>query len=162
MEITGTNPDTGEIQKVELQALPPQFLAQMTTHEVLKKDLLSKIDNLPLSADAKALLYKMGGSVMKVGSTVVKIGHKILEVVLKIVSSFPNASFGLIFGAVAGMLIAGIPVIGFILGPVVTPLLSALGLLMGAKADFADAALENRVMEAVATFEPLKGGVALD
>ncbi len=154
MELQVTNPETGETRL----DLSEDFLTELTTQTLLKKELLSRIDNLNLSADSKALLYKMAGTAMKVGATVVKIGHKILEVVLQLVSRFPNASFGLIFGAIAGALVGGVPLIGFVLGPVVTPLLAAFGLLMGAKADFADAALEGRIMEAVATFDPLKGG----
>lgn len=151
MKLEVTNPETGQPD------LSEEFLTELTTQTLLKKELLSRLDNLPVSADAKALLCKMAGTAMKVGTTVVKIGHKILEVVLGIVTRFPNASFGLVFGAIAGALIGGIPLIGFVLGPVVTPLLAAFGLLMGAKADFADAALEGRIMEAVAAFDPLKG-----
>lgn len=157
MKLEVTNPETGETRLEVAPDLPEEFLTELTTQTLLKKELLSRLDSLALSADAKALLCKMAGTAMKVGTTVVKIGHKILEVVLGIVSRFPNASFGLVFGAIAGALIGGIPLIGFVLGPVVTPLLAAFGLLMGVKADFADAALEGRIMEAVAAFDPLKG-----
>ncbi len=87
---------------------------------------------------------------------IIKIGRKVLEVVCILLREFPNATFGLIFGAVAGLLVASIPVIGFVIGPLVTPLAMAFGLSSGFFEDIQDKKMKRRVMEATASFETLR------
>jgi len=157
MKAIGTNPETGETQTLEVSQISASYLEDFKSLTFSKKELRQQIENLSISADAKVLLEKMATGVIKVGSAVIKVGQKIIELVLKIMAKFPNASFGLIFGAMAGVLIASVPIIGLVLGPIVTPLLAALGLILGTKADFENAALEGKIREAIATFDPLVG-----
>ena len=157
MEITGSSLDTGKAKTVDIPDISPSLLETLASLKLSKKELQAKIDDLPLSADVKAFLYQIAGGVVRVGAAVIKVGQKVIEAVFSICEKFPNTTFGFIFGAIAGSLIASIPILGFVLGSVVTPLLMALGLMAGANADFADQALERKVKEALHTFGPLKG-----
>lgn len=157
MKVTGSNPDTGEKAFADAPGLTDTIIKQLASLEFSKKELQAKIDNLPVSADAKILLYKLATGVIKIGSTAIKVGQKLLECVMKITSMYPNASFGLVFGAIAGTLVGTIPIIGVVLGPVVAPLFAVLGLTMGVKQDFLEKAIQARIQEAEALFKPLRG-----
>ncbi|MDO6478449.1 hypothetical protein [Shimia thalassica] len=156
MRIEAKDMKAGESQKVDVREIAAPELEKLAFLELSNQELKARIDNLSVSADVKALLFKMAKGVLRVGSTVIKIGQKIIESIFQVLKRFPNASFGLVFGAIAGSLVTSVPIIGFILGPVVTPLFAAFGLVFGANADFADQAVERRVKEALATFEPLR------
>ena len=63
----------------------------------------------------------------------------------------------MIFGAIAGFLVASIPILGVVLGPTFTPLAILLGLVSGLSQDFKDKALARLIAEINAKFNPLKG-----
>ncbi len=91
------------------------------------------------------MLMKLAKKVIRVGEIVVKIGQKVLELVIKFVSRYPNTTFGAVFGAIAGYLVSSIPIIGFVLGPLVSPILLLVGVVYGAKSDLIDLAIEGRI-----------------
>ncbi len=156
MIVRGVNLETGqEFEKVADQ-LDANFLKSMAIFDLAEHEIQSVINNLTVSADVKALLFKMSKVTIKVGDFVLKIGLKILEFVCTIYKQYPNATFGLIFGAIAGLLISSIPIIGFILGAIVTPIAMALGLLLGANEDLRDRELERKIALVNAKFVPLK------
>lgn len=159
MKVSGIAGDTKEAVTQEISDVSAEELQSMASLGLSSGELKAWIDNLAVSADAKVLLFQVATKVIRVGETVVKIGQKILELVMKIVESYPNSTFGLVFGAIAGALVGAVPIIGVVLGPLVTPILAALGLMLGAKQDFVDKALEARIREAQAFFDPLKGGL---
>ena len=68
---------------------------------------------------------------------------------------YPSATFGMIFGAIAGFLISAIPILGVVLGPIVTPLAIVFGLIIGVPQDIRDKALARKIAEANAVFSPL-------
>lgn len=103
------------------------------------------IEKLAISADAKSLLLDLSRITMKVGEAVFSLGKAILTFVVDIVKRFPNTAFGLVIGLTVSVMVGGIPVIGFILGPVLGKLLTAFGLTMGAIADFKDATIRSEI-----------------
>ena len=121
-----------------------------------EKDIKSWIDDLDVSADAKAILYKIGQTNIRGGRIVIKIGRKILEVVCFLLREFPKATFGLIFGAVVGFLVTSIPVIGFAIGPLFKALAMACGLVFGFIEDVNDMRMRRNIMEAMMSFETLR------
>jgi hypothetical protein len=137
--------------------------AQYHDLDALSRDTLSdskldaNIDNLEISADMKALLSDIKAVTIAVGEKLINIGRRIIEFAMAIVKKFPNTTFGLILGLLLGMLISTIPVIGFLFGSIVTPLMAALGFLRGIPEDLKDMALDRKIAEATAMFEPLKG-----
>ena len=120
------------------------------------EELRRWIARLPVSADARAILYKIARATIKAGQFVVFIGRKILEIVSYIIRQYPNATFGLVIGAVLGFLVTSIPIIGTVLGPLVTPLAMAIGLAWGAWEDIKDKNMRQTIQEALANFESLK------
>jgi hypothetical protein len=155
VKVSGQNPETGEIYEEEIQEPSPSFLDEITSLELSDEKIRRMIDNLSVSADVKSLLYKFSKATVKVGQVIVKIGRKIIDFVGLVFKEYPNATFGLIFGAIAGFLVGAIPLIGAALGAIFTPIAMALGLVGGLKEDLQNAALKRRITEINATFEPL-------
>lgn len=156
MQISGIASDTGEERTDEIPEVSLDNLKQLTSLDLSSKQLKARIDNLSISADVKVLLFQIATKVLKVGETVIRIGQKVIEAVLKVLSMYPHTSFRFVFGAIAGALIGSIPLIGWVLGPLVTPILMALGLLSGAMQDFSEKAIETRVKASLTPFAPLK------
>jgi hypothetical protein len=112
-----------------------------------KRALREQIDRLSVSADAKAILNDLLGVVIDVGGRVIAAGRQILAFIFDLVRRFPNTTFGVIVALVVSSLIASIPLLGLILGPFLSPLLLAFGLVAGAIADLKDAPLRARVSD---------------
>lgn len=109
------------------------------------RQLEAAIEKLAISADAKSLLLDLSRITMKVGEAVFSLGKAILTFVVNIVKKFPNTAFGLVIGLTVSVMVGGIPLVGFILGPVLGKLLTAFGLTMGAIADFKDATIRSEI-----------------
>ena len=155
MKIEGINPKTGEIIESEAKRIDADFVDSMLEFSIEEDKLKSMIENLNISADAKGYLYSMVNATMKVGEFVIKVGRKIIEYVFMVLSEFPNATFGMIFAAIAGFLISSIPFVGALIGPLVTPILMVLGLTSGLIEDLQDRRLARKVAEVNAKFEAM-------
>jgi len=157
MNVRGIASDTGDEMTLELPDFSAEEIGQLSNLSLSSNELKSKIDNLAISADAKVLLFQFAKQVVRVGETVVKIGQKVLETILAVIKAYPHTSFGLVFGAVAGTLVGTIPMIGWVLGPLVTPIFILFGMSVGAVMDIADKAVERRIKASLAQYEPLRG-----
>ena len=140
--------------------LDDSAIAALNTFEFSKKKIKDRIDNLDISSDAKFMLHSFVDKTIEVvvdtGKVVIWIGRKILEVVIFMGRHFPNATFGMVFGAVIGILIASIPIIGWLLGGI-APILAILGLSLGAIEDLKQALAGNpRVREVFSQFDSLQ------
>jgi uncharacterized protein YacL len=151
--------DLASGEKIEVD-IPDENLEEL---ESLAKDRVSDaklqgyIDNLDLSADAKALIASILEKAVKVGELVIRVGKRIVEIVILIASKFPNATFGLILGLLVGALVSSIPIIGGLLGAFVLPIAAAFGLATGYMNDFRDQNLSQKIAAASAMFNPLNG-----
>ncbi|HEX7874420.1 MAG TPA: hypothetical protein VF475_16020 [Sphingobium sp.] len=112
-----------------------------------KRVLRDQIERLSISADAKALLNDLLDVVVEVGGRVIAAGRQILAFIFDLFQRFPNTTFGVIVALVVSSLIASIPLLGLVIGPLLSPLLLAFGLLAGAIADLKDAPLRARVAD---------------
>lgn len=112
-----------------------------------RSSIVANIDDLAISADAKVWLKRALDVTAEVGTRVVAIGREILARILEFARAFPGTTFGVIVGFTMGALISSIPLVGLVLGPMLTPLLVALGLGTGAIADMKDGALRARVVD---------------
>lgn len=97
-----------------------------------------KVDQMDMSADAKALTMDIARMTVKVGNQLVAIGRKILTTVIELAKQFPMTSFGLGLGVAITTLIGTVPVLGPFLSPIVGPLLISFGLTIGAVQDYAN------------------------
>ena len=140
--------------------LDDSAMAALNILELSKKKIKDRIDNLDISSDAKFMLHSFVNKTIEVvvdtGKVIIWIGRKILEVVIFVARHFPNATFGMVFGAVLGILIASVPIIGWLLGGIV-PVLAILGLSLGAIEDLKQAlAGDPRVREIFGQFDSLR------
>jgi hypothetical protein len=156
MLVQGVNPETGETYQVESDKVDQEFIKKMSLFDISDADIKRTIDNLNISADAKSLLYSFSSATIKAGEFIIKIGRKIIDYICELLQKFPNATFGLIFGAIAGFLITTIPLLGAVLGALLTPILMAFGMLGGLKEDLKDKELERKISEINAKFTPLR------
>ena len=100
---------------------------------------------MPLSADAKAATAQLVDYSLDVGGRVLQIGKAILAFVFDLMKRFPNLAFGVTIALVVSFLIAAVPLIGPALSALLTPLLLAFGLTLGAVKDVASGALSRDV-----------------
>ena len=156
MVVNGTNPETGETYQAEADEVDQEFIETMSIFRMSDADVKRIINSLNISADAKSLLYSFSKATIKAGEFIIKIGRKIVDYICRIFTEFPNATFGLIFGAIAGFLISSIPVLGLVLGPLLSPLLMAFGMIGGLQEDLHDKALERKISEINGKFTPLR------
>jgi len=155
MKISGINPETGAIHEIEAPNMTNEFIQSMLDFDLSDEQVRRIIDNLNISADAKSLLYSISKATIKIGEYVLKIGRKIIEFVCILFKEYRNAGFGMIFGAIAGVLISSIPFIGAILGPLITPLFIVFGMVKGLVEDMKDKQIEREIIEIIGKFSPL-------
>ena len=140
--------------------LDDSAIATLNTFELSKKKIKDRIDNLDISSDAKFMLNSFMNKTIEVvvdaGKVIIWIGRKILDVIVFVGRHFPNATFGMVCGAVIGILIGSIPIIGSLLGGI-APILAILGLSLGAIEDLKQAlAGDPRVREIFSPFDSLR------
>lgn len=155
MKINGENPNTGEKYQAEADGVDDEFVESMSDFDMSDDKIKRLIDNLDISADAKSLLYSFSKATIRAGKFIIKIGRKIIDFVCTVYSEYPSATFGMIFGAIAGYLVTSIPILGIVLGPIFTPIAMAIGLIGGLVEDIKNKALARKVAEINAGFSPL-------
>ena len=144
--------------KVYTQELPDSAAAALDSlaeNNLSRTDVQRLIDNLSISADAKAILNSIAKTTVVVGNKIIQIGTKILQFVRDIFKAYPKATFGLILGLVLSALVAAIPVIGFLFGGLILPVAAAFGLVSGWMEDMKDSALLIKIQAVTANFSPL-------
>jgi hypothetical protein len=134
-----------------------EVLDAFSAFEISEEKIKSMLDNLDISADVKAALYSISKATIRIGGKIIRIGRKIIDFVGLVMQEFTNASFGLIFGAIVGFLMASIPIVGFVLGPLIGPIAMAFGLVVGLYQDVQDKAMKRRIEEVNAKFSSLAG-----
>ena len=133
----------------------PETVAEMVKLRQSKEAIRRKIERLDVSADIKVWLDSFFKATIRAGEFVIHIGQKILESLFDLIKEFRNAGVGLIFGALLGLLVGSIPVIDFVLGPIVGPIAMAFGFAYGGIQDIKNGALAKRIQEASAPYAPL-------
>lgn len=156
MKISGLDAMTGEEILYESEAMNKNFIDELLEHNFSNEQIKKTIDNLDISADAKSALYTLSTITVKAGKYVIKLGRKLIDFVAETFKEYPNAGFGLIFGAILGFLISTIPFIGIVLGPIVTPILMAIGMSGGIFFDIQDKSLERKINAFNSKFQAFK------
>jgi len=156
MKIQATDPETGAKFEAEAENVNSSFIESMKKFDMSDGSIKRVIDNINVSADVKSLLYSFSKATIKVGECILKVGRKIIDFICQLYKKYPNATFGLIFGAIVGFLISSIPILGVVLGAIFTPLAIAFGLIGGLHEDIKDKELARKIDEINANFSPLK------
>ena len=80
-----------------------------------------------MNADLKTILQKMSKFTKKIGDKVIQIGKIVLNIIINILKDikqkFPNMIIGAVIGLILGLIISTIPVLGWLLGGIIIPLL---------------------------------------
>ncbi len=156
MQISATNFETGEKFEADLDGVEDEGILDFFNIDLSDEAIKRKINNLNISADAKSMLFSIAKGTVLIGQKILQIGRKILDVIFQIIKDFPNMTAGAIICIVLSMLVSSIPIIGFIFGPLLGPLLIAFGIAVGAKEDLKNAHLQRRITKTMADFETLK------
>jgi hypothetical protein len=160
MKISATNSETGEEFDADLEGVEHEAILNFFNIDLSDEALKRKINNLNISADAKSMLFSIAKGTVLIGQKILQIGRKILDVIFKIISDFPTMTAGAIICIVLSMLISSVPIIGFVFGPLLGPLLITFGIAVGVIEDLKNAALQRRITKTLADFETLKTGNA--
>ena len=159
MHVEATTPESRTTVSLDVPELSEGEMQQLRKETLTDDQLNRLLDNIELSADAKAMLAELKQATIKVGEIVVRIGKRIIEIVLAIFKQYPHASFGALLGMLVGLLVSAIPILGALLGPLVMPITIAFGLVHGYREDMRDLAVDRKIREAISMFEPLQGAV---
>lgn len=151
------HPETGERYTLDMPNLKLTDLDLMKKEYTTNEKIKSYIEQMSVSAEIKAILFKLSEFTISVGTTIVKMGKKILEMVMMLVSKYQHAAFGLLLGALLASLIAAVPLVGPPLAAFLQPLLMLFGLGKGLWEDLKKDSpqIAVAVTEAGSVFYPL-------
>jgi len=149
VKIAVTDPNSGKPRIIEsdiTEVTLAKLERLLATQDIVPKDkVLKAIYDLELPAEAKAILAKISDITITIGNAVFAIGKRILELTLYFIKEYPNATIGVIVGAVVGLAFSFIPVLGQFISSILTPLFAALGLATGFRRDMQDKALKSEI-----------------
>ena len=110
---------------------------------------INLIDNWELNAQLKEVCKKLVSLATTVGGYVVRIGKWVLDLVKSIVTQvmqkLPSMVIGVVVGFAFGMVFSTIPLLGWLLGGIVTPLLTIAGAGIGLLADVQNSAMVKKI-----------------
>ena len=110
---------------------------------------INLIDNWEINAQFKEVSKKLVTVTQKIGGVVLKIGKWVLNLVKDIVQQIrqklPNTIIGAIVGFAFGLVFSTIPILGWLLGGMVTPLLTIAGGVLGLMSDISDSKIAKQV-----------------
>jgi len=138
-------PKTDQWKTITISQKQFQSLHDLNEGSTSKDKLLYSIEKLNINPDIKSFLETVLHYTIDVGGTLIKVGEKIVEIILSIYKHFPKALLGAIIGLVIGVIISKIPLLGWALNWILTPLAIIAGAVIGAKSDIADKDLLNSV-----------------
>lgn len=146
-----TNPETKqlvavEVDNIDVDALKEQFKLNFSAAEFRRM-----IDNLDIPAEVRVLLTELLNFSIKVGTEVLEVGKKIIEVVKALAKNFPHITAGIIIAVVLSFLVSCIPVLGFLLSWICTPLFLLVGVGAGIWKEYENTDLGKALKEVMDT-----------
>ena len=153
------HPETGEKYTMDIPNLRVSDLERMKKEHATDQQIKAYIERLPVSAEIKALVFRVAKFTIVVGQTLVGIGKRVMEITMLLVNKYPNAGLGVILGALLASLIGAIPLLGAPLAAFLGPLLMLFGLSKGIWEDVKTSKprLAGDISEASVIFQPLAG-----
>lgn len=110
-----------------------------------RRDLSATLDRLPLPADAKVLMGQLLATTAAVAGQIIEVGRQIIAFVLEMVRRYPATALGAVVGLTITVLIGSIPLLGFLLGPLIGPIMTAFLLTQGALSDMRNLGIAKEI-----------------
>ena len=129
-------------------------------NNILSKDKdLEFLERTNLSADSKAIILDISKYVIVVGKKLMSLGRKILTMVIQLLTTFPNTTFGLLMAmvltALSKGLFAGIPLIGVAIAGFLKSGLIIFGLTNGMISDMRSGKIGEGLETMMQSLNPL-------
>lgn len=152
-----THPETGEKISIDIPTLNTSERDKMKREYTRDEEIKSFIEQLSVSAEAKAIILKLAKFTVSIGQEIVKMGKIIIEMVIVMVAKYKHTTFGLIVASLISLLIAAIPWVGPALAGFLGPIMMVYGLGKGFWEDLKKDSpeLASSITEAGARFQPL-------
>lgn len=128
-------------------------------HQALptRRFLEHQIDNLPIAAEAKLTLHRLGKLTATAGGQVVEIGRRIIAFAFELMRQFPSLALALAAALTINALLISIPLLGPFLQPVFGPLILATGISVGALAELWDGDMRPKMDALITEFQAIFG-----
>jgi len=157
MIVEAVHPETGEKFSVDIPSLHPEDLNSLSTEYTTEEKLKSYIEQLDVSAEIKAMLFKFAKFTISVGKTLIKFGKKVLEIAMMLAAKYKSTTLGIILGALLTLLISTIPYLGPSLASFLGPFILLFGIGKGLWEDIKrdKPELAESITDAEKIFQPL-------
>ena len=133
------NTVTGKLEDINIKEEQLKQFVSINYKEIDDDNILKRfIDNMNVDPTIKVLFEKIMNAGIKIGDIVYNIGRKVIEMIIYFVKKFPNLILGTIIGFLFSQIFAMIPIVGWLLSGLVTPILTMAGAAIGLKYDFED------------------------
>lgn len=152
MLVEMTNRETNETVQVEVEDMNVEELKQQFKVNFSPDEFRRIIENLDIPAEAKAILTELLKFSIRVGTAVLEVGKKIVEIVKALTKNFPHITAGIIIAFTLSFLVSCIPVLGILLGWILTPIFLIIGIGAGVLKEIENTDLGkavNEVMEVI-------------
>ncbi|MBB4615754.1 hypothetical protein [Novosphingobium taihuense] len=110
-----------------------------------RRQIVRKLDQLALSADAKILMGELLETTTEVAARLCYVGRSIVAFVFDLTKRFTNTTLGVLVGMTVTALVGSIPLLGIVLSPLVGPLLAAFTITAGALADMRNGTMDRQI-----------------
>jgi hypothetical protein len=133
------NTVTGKLEDINIKEEQLKQFVSINDKAIDDDNILKRfIDNMNVDPTIKVLFEKIMNAGIKIGDIVYNIGRKVIEMIIYFVKKFPNLILGTIIGFLFSQIFAMIPIVGWLLSGLVTPILTMAGAAIGLKYDFED------------------------
>lgn len=120
-----------------------------------KRELTRQLDQLDIPADGKVALAKLVDTTVVVGERTIQIGRKILAFAFECLRQFPYLTFCSVVALAISAILGSVPVLGWLLQPLVAPLLLAAGVLIGSAFELNEGEMQGRFDALAAEFKAI-------
>ena len=117
------------------QANLKMALWQVEADNLTSSDLYAWLLDSGLPYEVTSRLHELATYTKKSGNKVLAVGKIILIKIIEFVKEHPNLAMGVALGAAVGLLVNSIPVLGAVLAPLATALGITLGAIAGHRLD---------------------------
>lgn len=125
----------GQITVSPAQANLKMALWQVDADSMSSTELYAWLVDSGLPHEVNIRLHELITYTKKVGSKVIAVGKIVLIKILEFVKTHPNLAMGVALGAAVGLLVNSVPVLGSVLAPLATVLGITIGAIAGHRLD---------------------------